>query len=142
MCGRYVRRSDKQKIAEHFHVHGPSLPDFGPSWNVAPQTFQPIVRLNRETGDRELVLMRWGLVPYWARDEKIGLRTINAKAETITTTPAFREAIKYRRLASRGRHKACPYARSVMQILSVVAADHNGIDSELTWNSHRSRTLG
>jgi putative SOS response-associated peptidase YedK len=97
MCGRYVRRSDKQKIAEHFAVHGPSLPDFGPNWNVAPQTFQPVVRLNRDTGEREIVLMRWGLVPYWSKDGKIGLRTINAKAETITTTPAFREAIKYRR---------------------------------------------
>jgi putative SOS response-associated peptidase YedK len=97
MCGRYVRRSDKQRIAEHFHVHGPSVPDFGPSWNVAPQTFQPIVRLNRDTGERELVLMRWGLIPFWAKDPKIGLRTINAKAETITTAPAFREAIKFRR---------------------------------------------
>jgi putative SOS response-associated peptidase YedK len=65
MCGRYVRRSDKQRIAEHFHVHGPSLPNFGPSWNVAPQTFQPIVRLNGDTGERELVLMRWGLIPFW-----------------------------------------------------------------------------
>ena len=65
MCGRYVRRSDKQRIAEHFAVHGPSLPDFGPSWNVSPQTFQPIVRLNRDTGERELVLMRWGLIPFW-----------------------------------------------------------------------------
>ena len=83
MCGRYVRKSDKQKIAEHFAVHGPSVPDFGPSWNVAPQTFQPIVRLNRDTSERELVLMRWGLVPYWAKDRSIGLRTINAKAETI-----------------------------------------------------------
>jgi putative SOS response-associated peptidase YedK len=92
MCGRYVRRSDKQKIAEHFAVHGRMLPDLGPSWNVAPQTFQPIVRLNRDTGEREIVLMRWGLVPYWAKDPRIGLRTINAKAETITTAPAFREA--------------------------------------------------
>jgi putative SOS response-associated peptidase YedK len=97
MCGRYARRSDKQRISEHFHVHGPSVPDFGPSWNVAPQTFQPIVRLNRDTGERELVLMRWGLIPFWAKDPKIGLRTINAKAETITTAPAFREAIKFRR---------------------------------------------
>jgi putative SOS response-associated peptidase YedK len=97
MCGRYARRSDKQLIAEYFAVHGPSLPDFGPSWNVAPQTFQPVVRLNRDTGERELVLMRWGLIPSWAKDSKIGLRTINAKAETITTAPAFREAIKYRR---------------------------------------------
>ena len=65
MCGRYARRSDKQKIAELFAIHEPVLPDFGPSWNVAPQTFQPVVRLNRDTGERELVLMRWGLVPYW-----------------------------------------------------------------------------
>jgi putative SOS response-associated peptidase YedK len=40
------------------------MPDFGPSWNVAPQTFQLVVRLNRDTGEREIVLMRWGLTPY------------------------------------------------------------------------------
>jgi putative SOS response-associated peptidase YedK len=97
MCGRYARRSDKQKIAEFFAVHGPVIPDFGPSWNVAPQTFQPVVRLNRHSGQREIVLMRWGLIPFWAKDPKIGLRTINAKAETITTAPAFREAIRSRR---------------------------------------------
>ena len=97
MCGRYVRRSDKQRIAEHFHVHGPSLPDFGPSWNVAPQTFQPVIRLNRGTCEREIILMRWGLVPIWARDAKVGFSTINAKAETITMSPTYREAFKYRR---------------------------------------------
>jgi putative SOS response-associated peptidase YedK len=97
MYGRYARRSDKQRIANQFAVFGPSLPDFGPSWNVAPQTFQPVIRLNRDTGEREIEMMRWGLIPFWAKDPSIGLRTINAKAETITTTPAFREAIKYRR---------------------------------------------
>ena len=97
MCGRYVRRSDKQRIAEHFAVHGPSVSDFGPSWNVAPQTFQPVIRLKRDTAEREIVMMRWGLIPFWAKDPSVGLRTINAKAETVTTTPAFREAIKYRR---------------------------------------------
>jgi putative SOS response-associated peptidase YedK len=65
MCGRYVRRSDKQRIAEHFRVDPGTFPDLGLSYNVAPQTFQPIVRLNRETGEREIVLMRWGLVPFW-----------------------------------------------------------------------------
>jgi putative SOS response-associated peptidase YedK len=97
MCGRYVRRSDKQRIAEHFQVHGLSLPDFGPSWNVAPQTFQPVIRLNRDTGVREIVLMRWGLVPFWARDAKVGYSTINAQAETITISPTYREAFKHRR---------------------------------------------
>jgi putative SOS response-associated peptidase YedK len=65
MCGRYVRRSDKQKITDLFAIHGPVIPDFGPSWNVAPQTFQPVIRLNRDTGEREIVMMRWGLIPYW-----------------------------------------------------------------------------
>ena len=65
MCGRYVRRSDKQRIARHFHVYGPSVPDFAPSWNVAPQTFQPIIRLNRDTREREIVMMRWDPIPYW-----------------------------------------------------------------------------
>jgi putative SOS response-associated peptidase YedK len=97
MCGRYVRRSDKQRIAEHFRVHGPSVPDFGQSYNVAPQTFQPVVRLNQETGEREIVLMRWGLIPFWAKDAKMGLSTINAKAETVATAPSFREAFKSRR---------------------------------------------
>jgi putative SOS response-associated peptidase YedK len=97
MCGRYVRRSDKQRIAEHFQVHGLSLPDFGPSWNVARQTFQPVIRLNRDTGEREIVLMRWGLVPFWARDAKVSYSTINAQAETITISPTYREAFKQRR---------------------------------------------
>jgi hypothetical protein len=64
MCGRYVRRSDKQRIAEHFRVNPGTFPDLDLSYSVAPQTFQPIVRLNRETGEREIVLMRWGLIPF------------------------------------------------------------------------------
>jgi putative SOS response-associated peptidase YedK len=55
------------------------------------------VQLSRETGQRELTVMRWGLVPYWSKDSKVGFSTINAKAETITTSPAFREAMKRRR---------------------------------------------
>lgn len=65
MCGRYYRRSDKQKIAEVFHVS--QVEDFPlPPWdyNIAPSTMQPIVRANRDTGERELVQLRWGLVPF------------------------------------------------------------------------------
>jgi putative SOS response-associated peptidase YedK len=61
--GRYARSSDKQKIAKLFAIPAPVIPDFGPSWNVAPQTFQPVVQLNRETGGREIVMMRWGPDP-------------------------------------------------------------------------------
>ena len=68
-----------------------------PSYNVAPQSMQPVVRLDSETGERELSFMRWGLIPFWSKDSKIAYSTINAKAETITTSPAYREAIKRRR---------------------------------------------
>ncbi len=68
-----------------------------PSYNVAPQSLQPVVRLDSETGERELSIMRWGLIPFWSKNSKIAYSTINAKAETITTSPAYREAIKRRR---------------------------------------------
>jgi putative SOS response-associated peptidase YedK len=97
MCGRYYRRSDKQKIAEAFRTGLPTTFEILPSYNVAPQTFQPVVCFNRKTLDRELVQMRWGLVPYWAKDAKIAYSTINAKAETLATSPAFREALQRRR---------------------------------------------
>ena len=100
MCGRYGRRADKQRIAEWMQTHNTDVFDdsyLAPSYNVAPQSFQPVVRLNRESGQRELAIMRWGLVPYWAKDAKVAFSTINAKAETITTSPAYREAMKRRR---------------------------------------------
>ena len=81
-------------------THNTSLFDdsyFAPSYNVAPQCLQPVVRFDGETGQRELTVMRWGLVPFWAKDSKIGYSTINAKSETVTTSPAFREAMKRRR---------------------------------------------
>lgn len=68
MCGRYARRGDKQRIAEAFHVN--EVPDFAmpdADYNVAPTTFQPIIRESRDTGEREMVLARWGLVPYFAK---------------------------------------------------------------------------
>ncbi len=68
-----------------------------PTWNAAPQSFQPVVRLNPESGRREMPLMRWGLIPSWAKEARIGLGAINARAEEAATKPAFREALKKRR---------------------------------------------
>jgi putative SOS response-associated peptidase YedK len=56
-----------------------------------------VVRLDSETGERELTIMRWGMIPFWSKDSKIAYSTINAKAETITTSPVFRETVKRRR---------------------------------------------
>ena len=71
--------------------------DLAPSYNVAPQSLQPVVRLSPETGERELTVMRWGLVPFWSKDGKASFSTINAKSETVATSAAFREAWKQRR---------------------------------------------
>ena len=73
------------------------MPFFAPSYNVAPQSTQPVVRLNTDTGKPEFALMRWGLVPYWAKDPKIGYTTINARAEEVAEKPLYREAVKKRR---------------------------------------------
>lgn len=108
MCGRYVSRTEKQRIAETFHakiVPEDYDPDFvpdseyidKPDYNVAPQTRQPVVRRSRDTGQRELARLRWGLVPFWAKDTKIAYSTINARAESLASSPTYREALKHRR---------------------------------------------
>jgi len=97
MCGRFARRSTQEVLADWFGVELEDMPWFAPSYNVAPQSVQPIVRLSRDTGTREFALMRWGLVPFWAMDAKFGYSTINARAEEVASKPAYREALKRRR---------------------------------------------
>jgi len=101
MCGRYYRRSDKQRIAEAFRLgklpDGFVLPDW--DYNVAPTTMQPVIRLNRDTGEREMVLMRWGLIPYFAKSaaDFKGFSTINAKAETLEEKGLWKRPFEKRR---------------------------------------------
>ena len=78
------------------------LPDdlvLPPDYNVAPSTFQPVIRAERETGERELAMMRWGMVPYFAKSfaDFKGVSTINAKAETVATAPTWRRTFEKRR---------------------------------------------
>jgi len=97
MCGRFARRSTREVLAEWFGIDLDDAPQFSPSYNVAPQSVQPVVRLGRDSGKPEFALLRWGLVPSWAKDAKIGYSTINARAEEATTKPAFRDALRQRR---------------------------------------------
>jgi len=98
MCGRVRLSTDVSEIKLVFSIPperpAPNLP---PSWNVAPTDPLPIVRRDAKAGQRSLDVMRWGLVPYWAKDIKVGFANINAKAEGIETKPAFREAFQRRR---------------------------------------------
>jgi putative SOS response-associated peptidase YedK len=98
MCGRVRLSSDVSEIKLVFSIppHRPT-PNFPPSWNAALTDQLPVVRYDRKAGERSLDLLRWGLVPYWAKDLNVGFANINAKAEGIETRPAFREAFQRRR---------------------------------------------
>ncbi len=95
MCGRYMITSPGEAIRRVFDV--PTLFDLAPRYNVAPSQEVPVVRIEGDEGRRDLALLRWGLIPSWAKDPGIGNRMINARAETLTEKPSFRAAFKHRR---------------------------------------------
>ncbi len=100
MCGRYLRRSDKQRLAEAFRIANDLgdmvLPDW--DYNVAPTTIQPVIRLDAERQGRELVLMRWGLVPWFAKSLKdFGYNTINARADALESNRMWQGPLERRR---------------------------------------------
>ena len=82
--------SDVSEIKLVFSIppHRPA-PNFPPSWNVAPTDPLPVVRYDAKAGERSLDLLRWGLIPYWAKDIKVGFANINAKARGSRASPRF-----------------------------------------------------
>ena len=94
MCGRFLLYSPVDLLQRAFGFS--ELPNLQPRYNVAPTQTVPIIR-RKEGGGRELTMVRWGLVPFWAKDLKIGSQLINARAETVTSKPAFRAAFAKRR---------------------------------------------
>jgi putative SOS response-associated peptidase YedK len=98
MCGRVRLSSDVSEIKLVFSIppHRPT-PNFPPTWNGAPTDPLPVVRYDVKAGERSLDLLHWGLVPYWAKDLKVGFANINAKAAGIENKPAFRDAFQRRR---------------------------------------------
>jgi putative SOS response-associated peptidase YedK len=98
MCGRAFLSSDVSEIRRVFGIPPEQpAPNFAANWNAAPTQDLPVVRYDSAARHRSLDLMRWGLVPFWAKDVKIGYSTFNAKAEGIEQKPAFREAFRRRR---------------------------------------------
>jgi len=94
MCGRFAFYSPAEATAALFGVDGSLAVE--PRYNIAPTQFVAAVR-HDEQGDRELVMLRWGLIPFWAKDPAIGNRMINARAETVAEKPSYRNAFKRRR---------------------------------------------
>jgi putative SOS response-associated peptidase YedK len=96
MCGRYKLSRRKQVVEEYFDGVSDE-PDWAPRYNIAPTQPIPVIRQNPKEPIRELSLMRWGLIPSWAKDASGAARMINARSETASTKPAFRDALKSRR---------------------------------------------
>ena len=95
MCGRFVLMTPGKSLAEHFRLA--EEPSLEPRYNVAPTQPAAIIKPKAGSSLRELKLVRWGLIPFWAKDAKIGARFINARSETASDKPAFRAAFKMRR---------------------------------------------
>lgn len=97
MCGRFTQHLSWQEIVDLYNITRdvPAL-NIRARYNFAPTQDGAACRLD-DGGDREIVKLRWGLVPFWAKDEKIAYKTINARAETVADKPAFRAAFRARR---------------------------------------------
>lgn len=93
MCGRYTLTFYPERLAERFDAQL-AFDEFHPRYNVSPTQHLPVIR---NTGERRIELLRWGLIPGWAKDPSIGNRLINARAETVAEKPSFRSAFRNRR---------------------------------------------
>lgn len=99
MCGRFTRLMSYRRLVEIYRITEPEIgpePELPPQYNVAPSQAAPVVRLDAQ-GRRELAMLRWGLIPSWAKDPKIAYSMFNARAETVHEKPAFRAAFRKRR---------------------------------------------
>jgi putative SOS response-associated peptidase YedK len=95
MCGRYGAYYTGSQLASRWQLVAPILEEYQPRYNVAPTDEMPLVW--ESGGEWRVEPMRWGLVPFWAKDLKIGSSLINARAETVREKPAFRDALVKRR---------------------------------------------
>ena len=93
MCGRFSLSQEASAIAELFDLA--EVPNLEPGYNIAPT--QLVSTVLRTPHDRQLRMLRWGLIPAWAKDPAIGARMINARSETVTEKPSFRTAFRHRR---------------------------------------------
>src|SRR5258708_26808455 len=96
MCGRFLNKLPPEETARLFRTKGVA-PNYPARFNIAPTDPILAVRFDPKSGQRSLDALRWGLVPHFAKDLSMGARFINARAETVATLPAFRDAFKRHR---------------------------------------------
>jgi putative SOS response-associated peptidase YedK len=97
MCGRVVTASGPEELSKHLRIDAIVDVLEGPDHNVAPSHRLPIAWSDPDGGARLLGTARWGLLPAWAKDQRVGDRMFNARAETVADKPSFRAAFRHRR---------------------------------------------
>jgi len=98
MCGRFTQTRTWPELVELYRLADSFDPSQRqPRYNIAPTQDIPVLRLRADNEERELAVLRWGLIPSWAKDMKMGARLINARAETVHEKPSFRRAFRQRR---------------------------------------------
>lgn len=96
MCGRYTQTRELEELSAYFGFSAPET-ELTPRYNISPGQSAPVVVWDEQHSGRVLKLLRWGLVPFWAKDESIGNKLINARGETLAEKPSFRQALAKRR---------------------------------------------
>src|SRR5439155_9232827 len=144
MCGRFVQKTPLGDIQVLFETAGP-VPNLPARYNAAPTDNLAVVRFNPQTRQRALDLLRWGLVPLWAKDPSFGPKCINARRETVATNNIFRDAFERRRCLvpadafyewrkQSGKAKPQPYA--------IAPADHRLFAFAGLWERWKNPTDG
>ena len=139
MCGRFALKNPSKELKAYYQTG--NLIEFPASYNIAPSL--PVMTIHASEHSRRMDLMRWGLVPSWAKDPAIGNKMINARAETVATKPAFRTAFKRRRCLIRmAKDRAFAFAGlwetwhgndgSALDSCTIVTTDAN----DLMWPLH------
>ena len=146
MCGRIIQSSSPLHLAivDGLEVIDSRMGNIRPRYNAAPSQELLVIRENRKTGERSLDLIKWGLIPHWFTDPSGGRRPINAKAESVSKLPTFREAYAQRRCivpidgffewrAIKGARAKQPYA---------IASKITSSSSTTTVNGSQNTTVG
>lgn len=95
MCGRYTLKSSTPELEKHFQAASRQAQGYEPNYNVAPTHRMPVVR--QHEGQRIIERQRWGLLPFWAKEQKVSYSMINARSESLATKRSFRRYFKSQR---------------------------------------------
>lgn len=138
MCGRFVSILPPDSIARLFGTTG-TVPAGAPSWNVAPGQQVLVVRRDPATGARRLDRLSWGLVPHWTKDLSEARKPVNARAETVTTIPMFRDAFLHRRclVPVEAFYEWQPQEKAAKQPYAVARVDGDPFALAAIWEAWR-----